>query len=54
MIIEGPRSIKIEYFKTEEKEATLPGPKSYVFHMPIATTDYKATPFNYQESIMLP
>lgn len=49
MIGGGLRSIRIKYFNTEERETTLIGPKSYVFHLPIATTDYKATLFNYQK-----
>ena len=49
MIGGGPKSIKIEYIKGDGKETPLPGPKSYTFHVPIPTVNYKAAPFNYQE-----
>ena len=32
----------------KEERISSPKPKSYTFHVPITTTEYKAAPFNYQ------
>ena len=48
MIGSNTRSIRIECSKEKEERSVSHKPKSYTFHIPIATANYKATPFNYQ------
>ena len=48
MITTSPKTIQIECHERKEERVSSPKPKSYTFHIPIATTEYKAAPFNYQ------
>ena len=48
MIGSNTRLIRIECSKEKEEGSISHIPKSYTFHVPIASTNYKAAPFNYQ------
>ena len=48
MITTSRKTIQIECYERKEERVSSPKPKSYTFHVPIAMTEYKAAPFNYQ------